>query len=109
MLGLAIGTLGGIAPLPDISFPLGPGQQITLAGITLPILGPGGGVSGWKVVGATDDFSVRAANEEVPLRDVHATVLRLMGLDQYRLSILHAGRNKRLTDIGGRVIEEILI
>ena len=32
-----------------------------------------------------------------------------MGLDQYRLSALHAGRNKRLTDIGGRVIDEVLV
>jgi uncharacterized protein GlcG (DUF336 family) len=38
-LGLPIGTLGGIPALPDISFPLMPGQQITLAGVTLPILG----------------------------------------------------------------------
>jgi hypothetical protein len=58
--------------------------------------------------GETDDFSVRAANEEVPLRDFHATLLWLMGLDQNRLTYLHAGRYKKLTDIGGRVIKEIL-
>jgi hypothetical protein len=56
----------------------------------------------------TDDFSVRAAAEEIPLRDVHATLLQLMGLNQERLSYLHAGRYKKLTDIGGRVIQEIL-
>jgi hypothetical protein len=58
--------------------------------------------------GATDDFSVRAADEEIPIRDVHATLLHLMGLNQDRLTFLHAGRYKRLTDIGGRVITEIL-
>jgi hypothetical protein len=68
----------------------------------------GGGVRAGSTFGETDDFSVRAAGDEVPLRDVHATILRLMGLDQYRLSVLHAGRNKRLTDIGGRVIDEVL-
>ena len=68
----------------------------------------GGGVRAGATFGATDDFSVRAADDEVPLRDVHATILRLMGLDQYRLSVLHAGRNKRLTDIGGRVIDEVI-
>ncbi len=69
----------------------------------------GGGVRAGATFGETDDFSVRAAGEEVPLRDVHATILRLMGLDQYRLSALHAGRNKRLTDTGGRVIGEVLV
>jgi hypothetical protein len=44
----------------------------------------------------------------VPLRDVHATLLRLMGLGQDRLTYLHEGRYKRLTDIGGRVIDEII-
>ena len=44
----------------------------------------------------------------IPVRDVHATILRLLGLDQDRLSVLHSGRFKRLTDIGGRVIDEII-
>ncbi len=68
----------------------------------------GGGVRGGSAFGETDDFSVRAAGEEIPLRDVHATLLHLMGLNQERLSFLHAGRYKKLTDIGGRVIQEIL-
>jgi len=68
----------------------------------------GGNVKGGTTFGETDDFSVRAAGEEVPLRDVHATILHLMGLDQNRLTYLHAGRYKKLTDIGGRIIQEIL-
>ena len=68
----------------------------------------GGDIKPGTTFGATDDFSVRAAGEEVPVRDVHATILRLMGLDQNRLTYLHAGRYKKLTDIGGRVIQEIL-
>jgi len=68
----------------------------------------GGGVRPGATFGETDDFSVRGADGEIPVRDVHATILHLMGLDQYRLSALHAGRFKRLTDIGGRVIEEIV-
>jgi len=39
---------------------------------------------------------------------MHATLLHLLGLNQERLSFLHAGRYKKLTDIGGRVIQEIL-
>jgi hypothetical protein len=68
----------------------------------------GGDVKPGTSFGETDDFSVRAAGDEVPLRDVHATLLHLMGLDQNRLTYLHAGRYKKLTDIGGRVIKEIL-
>ncbi len=68
----------------------------------------GGGVKAGATFGETDEFSVRAATEEIPIRDFHATLLHLMGLDQYRLTYLHAGRYKKLTDIGGRVIKEIL-
>jgi uncharacterized protein DUF1501 len=68
----------------------------------------GGGVRAGATFGQTDDFSLRAADSPVLMRDVHATLLQLMGLDQNRLSYLHAGRFKKLTDIGGRVIEELL-
>jgi hypothetical protein len=68
----------------------------------------GGDIKPGATFGETDDFSVRAAGEEVPVRDVHATLLHLMGLDQNRLAVLHAGRYKKLTDIGGRVISEVL-
>ncbi len=68
----------------------------------------GGGAKPGATFGETDDFSVRAAAEEIPIRDFHATLLRLMGLDQNRLTYLHAGRYKKLTDIGGHVIQEII-
>jgi Protein of unknown function (DUF1501) len=68
----------------------------------------GGGVRVGATFGETDDFGLRNASAPVPMRDFHATLLRLMGLDQDRLSFLHAGRFKRLTDIGGRVISEVL-
>jgi hypothetical protein len=68
----------------------------------------GGDVRTGATFGQTDDFSVRAAGDEIPLRDVHATILHLMGLEQHRLAYLHAGRYKKLTDIGGRVIQEVL-
>jgi hypothetical protein len=68
----------------------------------------GGEVRGGSSFGQTDDFSLRSADTSIPLRDVHATLLRLIGLDQNRLTYLHAGRFKKLTDIGGRVIQEIV-
>jgi uncharacterized protein (DUF1501 family) len=68
----------------------------------------GGDVRRGATFGETDDFSVRSAGEEIPLRDLHATILQLIGLEQHRLSYLHAGRYKKLTDIGGRVIREVI-
>jgi Protein of unknown function (DUF1501) len=68
----------------------------------------GGGVKPGTSFGETDDFSVRAAGDEIPIRDFHATLLWLLGLDQNRLTYLHAGRFKKLTDTGGRVIREII-
>lgn len=68
----------------------------------------GGGVKAGATYGETDDLSVRAAGNPIPLRDVHATLLQLMGLDQERLTFLHAGRYKKLTDIGGSVIKEVI-
>ena len=68
----------------------------------------GGNVKAGSTYGETDDFSVRAAGDPIPLRDVHATILQLMGLDQQQLNYLHAGRYKKLTDIGGRVIREVM-
>jgi len=68
----------------------------------------GGDVKGGATFGETDEFGLKSVAEPVPLRDVHATILRLLGLDQNRLTFLSAGRYKKLTDIGGRVISEIV-
>ena len=68
----------------------------------------GGDVKPGTTVGATDDFSVMAADEPIPIRDVHATILNLMGLDDKRLTFLHAGRYRKLTDIGGNVLKQIV-
>jgi hypothetical protein len=68
----------------------------------------GGDVKPGSTFGETDDFGLKSASEPIPLRDVHATILRLLGLDPDRLTYLSAGRYKKLTDIGGRVIKEIL-
>jgi hypothetical protein len=68
----------------------------------------GGGVRGGTVVGATDDFGNKAVERPYHLRDVHATFLHLLGLDQSRLVYYHGGRFKQLTDTGGELIREIL-
>lgn len=68
----------------------------------------GGNVKGGATIGGTDAFSLRAAEESVPIRDVHATILDLMGLDDELLRFHHAGRLRRLTDIGGTVLTDMI-
>jgi hypothetical protein len=68
----------------------------------------GGNVRGGATAGKTDDYSLRSVGEPIHVRDVHATILDLMGLNDEKLNYLHAGRIRRLTDIGGHVISEII-
>ncbi len=68
----------------------------------------GGGVRGGRVVGATDAIGLRAVENPCHFRDLHTTLLHLLGLDQDRLSYLHLGRKERLTLIQGKVIEQLL-
>ena len=68
----------------------------------------GGGVHGGARIGSTDELGLMAAENAYHLRDVHATILHLMGLNDMRLTYYHAGRYRRLTDTGGKVIKEIL-
>lgn len=68
----------------------------------------GGGVKGGSVVGATDDIGLRAVEKPYHFRDVHTTILNQLGLNQDALSYLHLGRKERLTEVQGRVIEEIV-
>ena len=67
-----------------------------------------GGVKGGQVIGETDELGVRGIGDRYHMRDFHATILRLLGLDQNRLWYLHNGRNEKLTDFGGNVIEKVL-
>ena len=68
----------------------------------------GGGVRGGQVIGATDEFGYAAVENKVHVHDLHATALHLMGLDHKLLTYFHAGRNHRLTDVHGRVVEEAI-
>jgi hypothetical protein len=68
----------------------------------------GGGIQGGRTVGATDEIGLRAVENTFHVRDLHATILNQLGLDQHELTFLHNGREEILTDIGGEVIEELL-
>jgi len=65
----------------------------------------GGGVKGGTVIGATDEFGYRAVEQPYQVHDLHATMLHLMGVDHRRLTFRFGGRDMRLTDVHGRVIE----
>lgn len=68
----------------------------------------GGGVKAGTITGATDELGFKAVENIYRMRDVHATVLHLMGLNDMRLTYYSAGRNQRLTDTGGEVIKEVI-
>ena len=68
----------------------------------------GGGVRGGYVHGATDEFGFRAVENRVHVHDLHATLLHLLGFDHEKLTYRYAGRDFRLTDVHGRVVNELL-
>ena len=68
----------------------------------------GGGVKRGAVVGATDDIAAKAVEVVHPIRDVHITMLHLLGLDDNKLTYFHAGRYKQLSQFGGELITEIM-
>ncbi len=68
----------------------------------------GGGVKGGITYGATDEIGLYAVDKPVHVHDIHATILHLLGLDHKQLTFLHDGREERLTETSGHVIEDIL-
>jgi hypothetical protein len=68
----------------------------------------GGGVKGGVVHGTTDEIGLYAVDKPAHVHDIHATILHLLGLDHKELTFPHDGRDERLTETSGRVIEDIL-
>jgi hypothetical protein len=68
----------------------------------------GGGVKGGTIYGATDEFGMHAVEGVCTMHDLHATILHLLGLDHERLTYRFGGRDFRLTDVHGQVVNEIL-
>jgi hypothetical protein len=68
----------------------------------------GGGVKGGTIFGATDDYGYHAVENKLEIHDLHATLLHLLGIDHKRLTFRFSGRDMRLTDVHGNVIEKIL-
>ena len=68
----------------------------------------GGGIRGGVTYGATDEWSYKAVENPTYCYDVHATILHQLGLDHEQLTFRHNGIDRRLTDVSGRVLSEVL-
>ncbi|GAB4156829.1 MAG: DUF1501 domain-containing protein [Planctomycetaceae bacterium] len=68
----------------------------------------GGGVKAGHTVGATDELGYKAVETVHPIKDLHVTLLKLMGLDDNKLTYFHGGRFKQLSQTGGEVIQELI-
>ena len=67
----------------------------------------GGGVRGGQVIGKTDDLGYYPVEDPVEIHDLHATILQLLGLDHEQLTYRYQGREFRLTDVSGRVMQQL--
>lgn len=69
----------------------------------------GGGIKPGLTYGVTDDFSYNILENPVHIHDLHATMLRVLGIDHTKLTFKFQGRHFRLTDVSGRVVNDILV
>jgi hypothetical protein len=98
---VVFGTEFGRTPMAQ-----GDGRDHHLAGFSIWLAG--GGVKGGMAHGATDEFGYFAVADKVHVNDLHATMLYLLGIDHLKLTYRFQGRDFRLTDVAGKVIQPIL-
>ena len=67
-----------------------------------------GGIKAGVTHGETDDFSYNIAKDPVHIHDLQATILHLLGIDHERLTFKYQGRHFRLTDVHGKVVQNVL-
>ena len=68
----------------------------------------GGGSKGGTVYGATDEYGYKVVDDKCMIHDLHATMLHLLGMDHKRLTYRWGGRDMRLTDVHGELIEAVI-
>jgi hypothetical protein len=68
----------------------------------------GGGIRPGMTLGASDDFGFNATVDKVHVHDLHATILRLLGFDHEKLTYRFQGRDFRLTDVFGEVVNKLI-
>src|SRR5262249_55478989 len=83
----------------------GSGRDHHIKGFSLWLAG--GGIKGGVTYGATDELGYNAVEDVVPVHDLHATLLYLLGVDHKRLTFKFQGRDFRLTDVHGNVVRKI--
>ncbi|MCP4775149.1 MAG: DUF1501 domain-containing protein, partial [Planctomycetaceae bacterium] len=65
-------------------------------------------IKGGTIHGATDEYGYKAVENKLQIHDLHATMLHLLGIDHKRLTYLWGGRDMRLTDVHGKLIDAVL-
>lgn len=68
----------------------------------------GGGIKGGQVIGKTDELALEIVEDKIHVHDLQATILHCLGLDHKRLTYRHLGRDFRLTDVSGEVVNKLL-
>jgi len=68
----------------------------------------GGGSRGGYIHGATDEYGYKVVEGKMQMYDLHATILHLLGVDHKRLTVRFGGRDMRLTDVHGEVVQELI-
>ena len=68
----------------------------------------GGGIKTGQTIGATDEIGYYITEDKVHVHDLHATLLHLLGMDHLKLTYKFQGRNYRLTDLHGNVVQKLL-
>jgi len=82
------------------------GRDHHVSGYTIFLAG--GGFKGGMTYGETDEFGTNAVAQPVTVHDIHATILHQMGIDHRQLTFRYGGRDHRLTDVHGNVLQELL-
>ena len=100
------GEMGRTPTVQQVKDPSKVGRDHHIDGYTIWMAG--GGVRGGMTYGATDELAMKVVENKVSLHDLHATILYQMGFDHKRLTYRYSGRDFRLTDVHGKVVNEIL-
>ena len=99
------GEMGRTPTVQKVKDPTKVGRDHHIDGYTIWMAG--GGMRGGMTYGATDDLAMNVVENKVTLHDLHATILHQLGFDHKRLTYRYSSRDFRLTDVHGRVINEL--
>ena len=100
------GEMGRTPTVQQVKNPATVGRDHHIDGYTIWLAG--GGFRGGMTYGSTDDLAMAVTENKVELHDLHATILHQMGFDHKRLTYRYSGRDFRLTDVHGRVVQGII-